>query len=1232
MGNNKSFQTGCAFIAISLVFFMLVLPAGAQLYTGSVSGTVTDPSGAVITGAQVTLVDSQKGFSFTAKTDSAGRYLFRQVAPSTYKVTVEAPNFQGQRKEGITLDVNQNAAVDFSLKVGTESQVVDVVAGGVELQTQDAVTGQVVDRRFINNLPLNERSVFDLAFLAPGVNIPDTQCTGCTAQNFVSNGSRNSTADIVLDGVSASNFEQNSGIMSATYVPSVDAVEEFKIQQSSFSAEFGFTGATLVNVVTRSGTNAFHGSAYEFLRNDKLDANEWFAAQNGESKPPLRYNNFGFTIGGPIRKNKTFFFFDYDGTRTRSFASATSGVPTALERTGDFSELCALQGGTFDVNGKCSEDAGQLWDPYDPTATFDPDSGGPVRNAFIPNNDLTKYASEGTSNPNIDGNLIDPVAFKLMQFFPLPNQPIASADDRLSDWHNSGTSKGSNNQYDIKVDQRFSDRSLLSVKYSQLWANHHDFNCYGNVADNCSAGPRDDTAHLFAINETYTFSPTIVMNVSYGYTRAWELQHSIVGDFPNLDPVAMLGEKSYMTVSGFPQFPNVSLSDYDQPGDANIGTQTYSYWKEGSDTHHLVGTLSWVRGRHELKFGGEWRVHRMNWGQPGYPGGQFTFDYGGSSQQVDVGGDPMASFLMGVGSDGQYEVPNFVSTQNHQFGGFVQDNFRVSPKLTLNLGLRYEISLPRTERFNRQNSLDLSLVNPINDQLGGGLTYKDPLTGNDVTRILLGGEVFATPSNRYNYGTDWKDIQPRFGFAYEVRPRLVVRGGYGIFYSTPRSGAAGTGPIQTYRGYDQYTTFIPYNTTDQVTPSGTLSDPFPGTGPLLPPGATLGALNDVGFDGAGAIKAITNTPYEQSWSLGIQKELPWKVVLDMNYVGKKGTHLYFSQAGAVNHLGPWVEKLAPADIGNLVISDLPNPFLGVITDPNSALSGDTIQRYQVLRPYPQFTFLEGDSPPVASSTYHAFQLRAEKAYANGLEFLVSYTWSKSIDNASATDGSVSWLGGYESLQDPNRPDLERSVSSFDLPHVLQFSYVYSLPFGRGKRFGSGMSPVANAFLGGWQLNGIWRFASGRPIHLELSGGNEIPTYGGRRPNLNGILKRDGNPSHWVSDDPDVGFFANALDVLSKPADYTIGNAPRLLSNLREPGVRNSDMSLFKEFALSSIREGMRLEYRLEAFNTFNRPQFCGPNSRVRFSSDGTEITNDFGKVTETCGAPREVQMALKFYW
>jgi carboxypeptidase family protein/TonB-dependent receptor-like protein len=1242
-------------VLLALVLFLLSPAAQAQLYTGSVTGLVTDPSGASVPGAKVSLVDQDKGFAFNAVTDSTGRYLLRSIPPGTYRIRVEAASFQSQSEDAIKVDVTQNVSIDFSLKVGVVNDVVEVKADSVHLQTEDAVTGQVVNRKFLNDLPSIGRDPLGFAFLAPGVTDADTQAPG--GINFISNGGRNSTADILLDGVSATNFEQNSGINTPAYVPSIDAVEEFKVEQSNFNAEYGFTGGTILNIVTRSGTNEFHGSAYEFLRNSAADANDFFNNLNNNPIPALKKNNFGGTVGGPIIKKKTFFFFDYEGTRESNAASGTFGVPSLCERgdpsavcpvgqsaLGNFGELCTARGFTFDNTGLCSDLSGQIYDPY--TGSPDPaNPGGALRANPIPFNNIATYGSPGkpnlngtpfqVPNPGQAGNLIDPVAQKLFLLFPIPTLNATDIGTlQTNNFFSSGVNTNRSNQFDIKIDHRFSDSDILSVKYSHQNNGGHQFNCFGNIADNCTQGPNNGTQNLAAINHTHIFSPTLVLTVSYGFNRQAGLQQGIKGDFRSLNPVTDLGLPAYMLLSGRPQYPNINLPDYNSSGGTgNIGTQTFSIVQQGQDTHHLAGAISWVRGKHELKFGAEGRLHRINFANPGNVGGQFTFDTTGTAQSTlpsPVGGDDLASFLIGVGNPvvgsgpGVYEVPNIVSTQNFRVGGFVQDNYRITGKLTLNLGFRYEVSLPRTERFNRMNWLDPNVVSPIDSQL------------TSAARAALGGgtihgaEVFASSQNRYNYDVDYKNLQPRFGLAYQLPHTLVLRGGYGIYYTTPRSGAAGTGPWG-FQGFLQTTPWLTTLNNDGVTPIDRLSAPFGSTGPIPSPGSSLGALNDIGFDAVGPVQRVSlRVPYEQVWSFGFQKELPGKIVLDASYVGKKGTHLYFSGARQFNHLSQQtVDSMTPAQLGDLN-NQVPNPFLGVITDLHSSLSGPTVTGVQLLLPFPQYTGFLGDAPPLANSMYHALQIRAEKSFSHGLQFLTTYTFSKSIDDASSTDESITFLGGVSSLQNPNNPAGERSVSTFDIPQIWQLSYVYELPVGRGRWLGRDIHPVLNAIIGGWQANGIWRITGGRPILISLSGtfSAPIPTYG-QRPDLVGTLQRaSGSLSNIAGSGGN--YFANATDpsdpnsVLQQPAAFTLGSAPRAVGNVRQPGTNIATMSLFKEFPLTKLREGMRFEFRVEAFNVFNHPNFAGPHS--------TFGDSDFGTITSTTQAAREMQLGLKLYF
>jgi Carboxypeptidase regulatory-like domain/TonB dependent receptor-like, beta-barrel len=1314
---------------LPLVLASALLPAAvqAQLYTGSVTGVVTDPSGAAVPSAKVTLVDQNKGYAYTATTDpGTGRYLLRSIPPGTYKITVEAASFQSLVQTGITLDVNQNLSLDFSLKVGAASEVVEVKGGVVQLQTEDAVTGQVVNRKFINDLPLVDRNFTNLTYLAPGVTETDAPGTKNSQGgiNFNSNGSRNATADVLIDGASASNFDQNSGILNVPYTPSVDSVEEFKVQQTNFTAEYGFAGGTIINVITRSGTNQFHGSAYEFFRNSVMDGNEWFNNATSTPRSALKRNNFGGTVGGPIRKDKTFFFFDYEGVRESTSAqSGFMAVPSLCERgqgpcpvgasaLGNLSELCTFQGGTFDNAGRCSNPAGQLWDPYTSTFSQDPAGDaclqaagcvpntpagslgpGALRSGFIPFDNLATYVSPGNPKlngtpfqpaPGVPGNLIDPVAAKLLLLFP---RPTVNATDigtlQGGNFFSSGVNSDSNNQFDIKVDHRFSDSDSLSVRYSQQKTNSKSFNCYGNFVDPCTGGPGKTTRHEVAITNTRTFSPRVALTVTFGYVRGFDNFPGVKGQFSNIDSLfSQVGFPSYLN-NGFGTIPDISLSGYSS-GNAgpNIGTAPFSVVREGQDSYHLSGAVSWLRGKHELKFGGEGRLHRINYVQPGWPSGFFPFDFTSTSRiatagdSSTVGGDSLASFLTGVGSPNlsgggctpcQQGFNNFVSTQSYQTGAFVQDNYRITPKLTLNLGLRYELNTPRTERFNRMNWLDPNAASPLQltaPQLAVVQSLGLPASAVQTLSNLHGIEVFVSPKNRYNYYYDYKNIQPRFGVAYQLPHGFVFRGGYGIYFSTPRSGAAGTGPWG-FQGFNIQPPWLSTFNIDHATPWNTLKNtsclfaaPFP-CSVAPPPGNSQGAFNDIGFAAVGPIPSVSqDTPYEQAWSLGFQKELPGRILLDASYIGKKGTHLYLGGFREHNYLPTSaIAGLTPTQIGNLN-NQVTNPFFfggpgpcdrtHFICDTTSGLAGPTISLAQLLVPFPQYNGFQGDSPPIANSIYHALQIRAEKQFSGGLQFLMTYTLSKSIDDASSTDDSVVFLGGgylntgtVLNVQDPFDLRAERAESVFDIPQVFQFSYIYELPVGRGRRFGRQMSPILNAIVGGWQTNGIIRIDNGRPILpllnsvLNFADSNNIPTYS-QRPTLTGTLQRaSGSPEQAAVTNPDpngtISYFANSsianpgvLQDTSVLAPFTLGNAPRTISNIRQPGARDVSMSLFKDFPLAMIHEGMRLQFRAESFNTFNHPHFAGPDTNVGSPT--------FGKILSTLSSPRELQLALKLYF
>ena len=596
-----------------------------------------------------------------------------------------------------------------------------------------------------------------------------------------------------------------------------------------------------------------------------------------------------------------------------------------MRNQGDFGEVCTAQGGTFDNNGLCSVPAGQLFDPYQ--RVYDGNVGAALAtgpNTYIPFNRVGIYTSPGNPNlpsglgptPGVAGNLIDPVAQKMLQLYPEPNTPQLGI---YSNWFGSGSSLNYNDQYDIKVDHRFNEKNMVSVKYSYQYSHGVGLDCFKNFTDPCQGGPGWTNAHLFAINDTHTFSPTLLLNVTLGFTRGvWHIDaynpHGVN------DPLSTLGFPSYLQSNGFNGVPAIYINTYANNGGTSTGTDPYGNYRLGQDTGQLSATLDKVHGQHEFKFGFDGRLHQMNYIQTNAPVGIFSFDESGSAACPGAsdpnygntgiawcGGDSFASFLMGtMNGNSYYEIQFRPATENFQYGVFGQDNWKVSPRLTLNLGLRYDVTLPRTDRYNRQNWFNPTVTSPLG---GGSLSYPDPVSGAPVTLPLQGGEVFVTPSQRTNYVTDWHDLQPRFGFAFQFVPKMVLRGGYGIYYGQSRSGVTGVVPYGS-QGFNQYTNVINTYQNNGAIPYLHLSNPYP-NGLTQPAGNSLGLLNDVGYNANGPLRTASAnlTPYDQSWSLGIEREVRGNIVLNAEYIGKKGSDLPFSGSNYIDHLGPWVEGL-----------------------------------------------------------------------------------------------------------------------------------------------------------------------------------------------------------------------------------------------------------------------------------------------------------------------------------
>jgi len=1186
-----------------------------------VTGVVTDPSGAQVPGAQVSLIDVDRNTHNNENTDDEGRYLFRSMPPGNYSLEVRVSGFETYRRLNIVLDVNATVTNTTELQLSGKDVVVESEAS---LISEDATISQTLTRELINDLPLVNRNPFDLAFLAPGV----SQAPGSTygngvstsgfVTNFVSDGSRNAQADLLLDGVSIANSDNNPGVQKALYVPPVDAIQEFKIQQANFSAEFGNSGGAIVNAIIRSGTNQFHGELFEFLRNNDLNANSFFANAAGLAQPHLTRNDFGVTTGGPIFKNKTFFFFDFNGIRALTGAtSSEAGVPDAAERSGNFGELCSRAGGAFNSAGICSNPAGQIYDPY--TSKPDAENNATAR-APIPFDNLATYISPGNPSipfglgnlPATPGNLIDPAGAKLIQAFPLPNLNLGtSAYDPYQNWVATATSPFNQQSFDIKLDQHFSDKTIASVRFSHEWDAGENPNFFGSVYDTSTQGLTKHSALVGDVNFLHTFSPATLMSVSLGYGHNWYPTDGVAASFGGFDPAKVLGMPSYIDTSGFLTPPSIWLfSAYGCNGfNGCVGAQAYSILKFASETGHLVGSVDHILGKHEIKAGGELRRHRLNFLQAGAPNGLFAFTSSGTaSGTAGVGGDVLADLMIGYVDNAftEYEIPPFTSTQNYQIGGFVQDNWRVSAKLTLNLGFRYDVETPRTERYNQMSFFNPSAPSPIS------------VPGLNLQGAVEYAGVNGNPRNEFNtYGGE---VGPRFGFAYRVFSHTTLRGGYGEYYDPSDVGVAGNAVSGGFLGYDAVTTGVNNVPSAPWLPLEFLRNPFPfgiqtavgnkdGTSTLLGQ-----ALSNI------PVRSLNQAPQEQSWSFGIQHQLPWSILVDAEYIGRKGTHLYaMGYADQFDALPPNVAAAFRAN-PSYYLAQVPNPFQGVLPD-SPDLSGATIPRWKLLVPYPQYSNgtasgIGSSFVPWANSIYNAAQLRIEKRFSGGVQFLFTYVFQKSIDDSSLGSSGYSFLTGgsttsESAARDPNNLRLDRSLSVFSIPQIAQLSFVYQLPFGR---HGDGWS---RALLGGWQLNGIYRVDDGLPVQLFLCGGcsTNLPTYGNQYPDLLAPLNVAGTGNLNQ-------YFANP-QVAVKPAPYRDGDAPRVLPNARIPGTDNLTASLFKQIPLE-FRESARLEMRVEVFNVFNRVQFASPDTNV---GDAT-----FGEITAQANQPRQVQVGLKLYF
>jgi hypothetical protein len=1116
---------------------------------------VSDQSAATVPGAKITVTDVDRNTAFNATADSAGRYVVSALPPGNYVLTVEAAGFKKFSSGRFTLVVQQQQTIDAQMQVGDIATTVEVEGSAALVNTTIANLGQVVENKYIISLPNIARSSMSLTYMTPGVVGSGGRANSDNNTNFVANGSRNSTSDVLIDGVTVTTVEQNSGITDLKFSPSVDVVQEFKMQTNFFSAEYGQTGGAVVNMVTKSGTNDLHGTAYYFLRHADLNSNNWFSNRSNRPKPYYRRDQFGGVLGGPVIENKTFFFGSYEYTKSKSPFSQTYSFPTLLQRDGDFS--------------KTLNSAGQMMTIYNPFDTFTNAAGNIERRPFAGN--------------VIPKSMMDPVALKALAFFPKPNQASTSITE-TNNWFNEGINTGSNHQMNIKGDHNINDTSRLSGRYSYVQGSGNPVNLFGegDPSYTYNDGPNKSSAHSIVTEYTKTQSATLLWSFRYGLTYSTYSRNPF-GDFD----LTTLGFPKYMLDNATVKvFPTIGPDGY-----TDIGTEGWLIMDRQEGVHHFSSSVNKIAGGHNMKFGGEHRRNFLDYAQPGYPSGQYSFSRGITCKDRFTcpgnEGNGVATMLLGWWTSNQFHIDPKVSTRSAYWGFFFQDDWKINRSLTLNLGLRYDFDVPRWEAQNRQSYWDLDAQSAI---VAPGLDTRGVIRFNDE-------------NNRSPFNSDMNNIQPRIGLAWAANNKTSVRVGYGLFYQLSRATVYG----HTGAGFNVNSTSNS-SLDSNATLYAKLSNPYP-DGMLLPPGNSLGDKTFLGL-GAGTILGSNNrNPEYHSWNFSIQRELPFQSVVEINYTGSRGTHL-FLPVTTLSPLNPVYWSMGRTALNAAV----PNPMYGQITDPKATnLKNPTIQQYRLLRPMPQFdgTNVATAEPPAADSNYHALQMKWEKRFSKGLTMLAHYTWAKMIDNASYGSGNYGWLGGNSSLQYIWNRGLERALSSHDINHRAVITGAYSLPFGKDRKWGSAWSRPLEWIAGGWEVSGLATLSAGMPLQVTQSGGTIWD--GTQRPDLIG----DPTTSGRVQDRLDNWFNRAAF---KQPAADVPGTAPRNL-NFRGPGMKMFDAALLKSFR---TKEGQRFEFRLEAQNALNHPVFSDPN--------GSFGSTSFGQITGTKVGNRNVQLGFKYYF
>jgi outer membrane receptor protein involved in Fe transport len=1140
-----------------LLSTLLAATLFAQGERANVTGTVTDASGATIPDAAVAIRNTATNVTTRSTTNNAGLYYLTNLQPGEYEINITKQGFRPARISALRLTVGLTATVPATLEIGTVTEAVEVTATAVQLEAQTSGLGKVVEQRRVVELPLLGRNPLALAATAPGV-LPTSGQRG-TGQDIVGvsttsqiNGGLAQQNGVLIDGGESRGTTESGN----AYTVPLEAVGEFKVETSTYSAEFGRAAGGIVNVATKSGTNQLHGVAYEFLRNDHLNANSWQNNRNRVPKGLFQRNEFGAGAGGKIIKDRTFWFAIYEGTRQGSPDQALLTVPTALQRQGDFSQ-------TFDRTGRLNA-------IYDYTTTRSNPTGGFIRDPFPGN--------------RIPANRIHPISARVVPFWGESNRPGEGAS-LVNNYFRVGKSITNSDSWFGRIDHIISDRHRLYGRYGG-----RELKSSTQVALNPAFPPRSQSsnpANSALISLTSTFSPTMIGEGRISYTRLQFDSRPLSEGFD----VGGLGFSSAVTRNIlFQQFPQISIQSYAQgAGLAVTGAAPNEFDQLGGvgrnlnpqDTWHAQYHATIIKTRHKIKAGADHQLIKLNAFNSQQSAGQYIFD-----RVYSQGPDPtvtalnsghgFASFLLGVPQDGAITITRPLFLYQRYWGAYIQDDWRVTDKLTLNLGFRYEYTTPYAEKFGQIGYIDFDAI--------------DPVAGTKGTFKLIEPGGYQSDPNRKNFS-------PRLGIAYQLNSKTVIRTGAAIFYAS----YLGVNAAATDFGNGSFLSnalFLgPPNSLPSTPPVGSSwSNPFAG-GIIVPDRNTNFAGQNVRAD----VRYRPNASMG-NWSFSIQRMLSANTMFEVAYVGSKTSHLYWNRQR--NQNDPALMRL-----GSQLLQPVPNPFFGKIR--TGPLSGPTIAARQALRPYPQFLDLLIFRDPYGDLSYQSWYMRLEKQYSNGMTLSASFTGSKTIAN---TMQSNTWVvGPSNSLYNAR---YNRGIEANDIPQRLVLSYLYDLPFGKGRKFLNDANSVVQKIAGGWQVSSITVLQKGRPVMITAPDTTSLFNFS----STNGRANRLKDPV-LPSDQQSLTRWFDTT-AFERAAPFTLPTDSVSQPRLRGPGRVNFDVSFLKN---TRFGERYNLQFRGEFYNISNTPALDARGATM-------DVANPlFGQIVQG-GNPRNIQFGLRFVY